>query len=115
MEVWDQKRSMKQRKRTSEEMYPLVEAYLGVRGRITIKEFSSSHGISEAVFTYWLIKYRRQMATREEFVEITPPSGGEAAHPLVELLYPNGIRVRLFAPVAPSYLASLLGTDRGVR
>ena len=106
---------MKQRTRTQEEMYPLVEAYLEVRGTITIKEFSSSRGISEGVFTYWLTKYRRQVATREEFVEITPPSGTEAAHPVMEFLYPNGIRLRLYAPVAPSYLALLLDIDCGGR
>ena len=94
---------MKQRTRTQEEMYPLVEAYLEVRGTITIKEFSSSRGISEGVFTYWLTKYRRQVATREEFVEITPPSGTEAAHPVMEFLYPNvgsGDVVVLFPGVA---------------
>ena len=102
---------MKQRKRTKEEMYPLVEAYLEVRGTVTVKEFSSSHGISEGVFTYWLGKYRHQLAPSEEFIDITPSLGTEDSQPLVELLYPSGIRLRMFVPVGPAYLHSLLSPD----
>ena len=99
---------MKQQKRTKEEMYPLVEAYLDRRESVTVREFSSSHDISEGVFTYWLGKYRRHLAPADQFIDITPPVGSQDSQPLVELLYPNGIRLRMFVPVEPAYLRSLV-------
>ena len=96
-------------------MYPLVESYL--QGQHTQKAFCREHGLSTSVLNYWLAKYRGKRAPaaapeRGPFVEITPRgSAGEQA--LMEVVYPHGVRVRLFAPVGPAYLASLLTLDRG--
>ena len=106
---------MKQRKRTKEEMYPLVEAYLEVRGTVTIKEFGASHGISEGVFTYWLGKYRRKMVVADQFVELSGSLDTEESQPLVELLYPSGIRLRMFVPVGPEYLLELVCSEGRMR
>ena len=98
---------MKKGTRTNDEMYPLVEAYLE-SGR-TIKTFSADQAIPEGVFGYWLRKYRRQKNADSPFVEIPPESVTAYGHPIVEVLHPNGIRLRFFSPVAPSYPATLLG------
>ena len=102
---------MKQQNRTKEEMYPLVEAYLEVKGTVTVREFSTSHGIPEGVFTYWLGKYRRQMVPANQFVELSGSLDPSDSQPLVELLYPGGIRLRMFVPVGPHYLHALVNSD----
>ena len=62
---------------------------------------------------YWLAKYRRQHTEKpSHFMDITPVSASEGSA-LLEIVYPHGVRVRLFAPVGPAYLASLLTLDRG--
>jgi transposase-like protein len=94
--------------RTTEQMFPLVEHYL--QGHQTQKAFCAEHGLSTSVLNYWLAKYRRERTPaaapeRGAFVEITGSAGQQA---LMEVVYPHGVRVRLFAPVEPAYLARLL-------
>jgi transposase-like protein len=89
-------------------MFPLIEKYLD--SEQTQKAFSAAHGVSEAVFHYWLRKYRDEKADhREAFIEITPAAGHPA---LVEVDYPSGVRVRLYCAVTPAYLAQLISTAR---
>ena len=97
---------MTQAKRTTQQMYPLVERYL--EGHKTQKAFCAEHGISTSILCYWLAKYRQE-ATEEPgaFIEITPSAAPED-QALLELVYPNGVRLRLFAPVQAAYLVSLL-------
>jgi transposase-like protein len=93
---------MARKKRTSEEMFPVVEAYL--ESGKTQKAFCLAENIPLAVFAYWLSKYRRSRDT--SFVEIAPPRGEESA--LLEVLYPSGVRLRFFGWVDASYVGSLL-------
>lgn len=99
---------MPKTRRTAEMMFPLVERYLA--STQTQKAFSTEHGLSVAVFTYWLAKYRRQRDRPEAFVEISP---GPAPTPeaLLEICYPDGVRLRLFSLLPPDYLAHLLVAD----
>src|SRR5690625_7238807 len=87
-------------------MYPLVEAYLA-SGQ-TQKAFCAEHDLAVPVLGYWLRHYRRGQEVSEvpAFFETTPPRGGA---PVAEIEYPGGVRLRLFTPVGPSYLAALLG------
>ena len=96
---------MSKTRRTADEMFPLVERYLA--GDQTQKAFTDEHGFSIAVFNYWLSKYRRQNETPEDFVEISlaPESSRQA---LLEICYPDGVRLRLFSLLPPDYLAQLL-------
>lgn len=98
---------MKRTIRTVEEMYPVVESYL--ERDQTQKAFCAERGLPLSVLTYWVAKYRREQRdeTGDAFVEIGG-SVGAAARPLLEVVYPRGVRVRLFAPVAPAYLELLL-------
>jgi len=87
-------------------MFPLVATYL--KGHQTQKTFCRAHGISTSVLCYWLAKYRRVGAEQSNtFVEITPPMPA-ADVALLEVVYPHGVRLRLFAPVEPAYLARLV-------
>lgn len=94
--------------RTTEQMYPLVEHYL--QGQKTQKAFCAEYGLSTSVLNYWLAKYRRQRTAtpqRGAFVEITPRSTPRE-QAWLEVVYPHGVCLRLFAPVEPAYLARLL-------
>ena len=96
---------MTQARRTAHEMFPLVEHYL--QGHQTQKAFCREHGISTSMLNYWLAKYRKEAAPKPgPFIEILPGAPQEQA--LLEVVYSHGVRLRLFAPVAPSYLAPLL-------
>lgn len=103
---------MTQAKKTAEEMYPLIERYLN--DQQTQKAFCREHDLSLCRLNYWLAKYRHQAAERPDaFVEITPV-GPPAERALLEVVYPHGIRLRLFEPVEPAYLAPLLTLDSAV-
>lgn len=96
--------------RTRAEMFPLVEAYL--ERNQTKTAFCAAHGISESVLGYWRSKYRRENAPESgAFVEITPPAAA-AEHALMELVYPHGVRLRLFAMPAAADLERLVGFGR---
>ena len=87
-------------------MYPLVERYL--QGHQTQKVFCREHGLSTSVLCYWLAKYRRQLSEPPSaFVEISPDPA-PAASVLLEVLSPQGLRLRLFSLVPPAYLEGLL-------
>ena len=95
--------------RTAEEMFPLVERYL--RSHSPQKDFCRDHSVSTSVFNYWLAKYRRQSAAPREagsdFIEIHAEALS-ADRPLLEIVYPHGVRLRLFTPVAPAVLERLV-------
>jgi len=93
------------KKNSAEEMFPLVEAYLG--SSATQKEFSAAHGMSLHVLNYWIAKYRRERAEARAFVEIVPTTEAQD-RPLLEISYPTGVRLRVFSPLTPVYLDHLL-------
>ena len=88
-------------KRTAEQMYPVVEAYLA--SDLTQEIFCQYEGFSTAVLNYWLKKYRNEHG-RTSFVEIQPA----ASSGCLELVYPNGIRLSFDRLVPAAYLRELL-------
>ncbi len=96
---------MKKEKRTADEMFPVVEAYLA--SELTQKEFSAEHGMSAAVLCYWLAKYRRKSAESGAFLEIHPVAAAPE-RPLLEVCYPHGVKLRIFTPLKAAYLDHLL-------
>ena len=98
--------TMRKKRLTADQMYPLIRQYL--EGRLKAAAFCAEHGISTAQLWYWLRKYRT--------VEVPPHSGafqelcmpGADSGTFVEVTYPDGLRLRLFAPVPAAYLTTLL-------
>ena len=92
-------------KRTSKQMYPIIESYLA-SGQDQ-NSFCRQAGISKSALNYWLGKYRRERKHPvASFVEIIPePTDG----PRIELIYPSGVELRFDRLVAPAYLRELLG------
>ena len=99
--------------RTTEEMYPLVEAYL--TGEMTQKAFAARHGLSLPVFHYWLRKYRTsKKLTGGGFVEVTPRS--DVTPPaFLEVDLGRGQQLRFFAPPPATYLIQLLEAAERLR
>ena len=92
--------------RTSTEMFPLVQEYLSCS--MTQKEMAAQNGMSTAVFAYWVSKYRRTTSESDAFLEIQPVAAAAPEHPLLEVCYPSGVRLRIFSPLTPAYLVHLL-------
>ncbi len=87
-------------------MYPLVQRYL--QGHKTQKVFCAEHGISTSILNYWLAKYRRETPHKTgAFIEIMPAAAPQE-QALVEVVYPHGVRLRLFTSVETAYLEPLL-------
>ena len=86
-------------------MFPLIERYLA--SGLTQTRFCEEEDLSMPVFTYWLQRYRRRSAVQApSFTEITPPPS--AGHPLYEIEYGGGVRLRLFAPAEAAFLLKLV-------
>jgi hypothetical protein len=60
------------------------------------------------VLNYWLAKYRREKAASPGAFQQITPSAPSVDGALLEIVYPNGVRLRLFTPVGPAYLNRLL-------
>ena len=99
------------RQRTAKEMFPKVEAYL--RGSLSKSKFCKAQGINIHTFTYWHQKYKAfQDKVKEKPVsnsklislEVSPPPHAE----MLEMCYPNGVRLRLPAETKPDFIQTLL-------
>ena len=67
--------------------------------------FCKKHGLTVATFSYWRTKYRKfQMSSASQgFVELKPIS-----HLAIEIVYPNGVIIRLPQLSTTSELKSLV-------
>lgn len=91
-------------KRTSEQMYPVVEAYLS--SDQTQDSFCAEAGISVAVLNYWLKKYRTEQGEPPpSFVQIALAAPGNGC---LEVNYPGGICLRFDRIIPAAYLRELL-------
>lgn len=93
---------LKNTRRRSDEMYPLVELYL--EGSLTQKEFCDEMEISRHVFNYWLMKFRREKQGTDAgehgvgFVALDVKEGlplAQKRERLVQISYPDGTVVEL--------------------
>jgi len=78
-------------RRRSEEMYGVVSGWS--QSGQSQQAYCAAHGLSMAVFQYWLRHWRESQVERGggEFVEVRPQTREEGL--IVE--YPNGIKVHL--------------------
>ena len=101
--------SIARSRRTSTEMFPLVEKWL--ESRENQKDFCTFHRLPLAVFSYWLKKYRAQgieqpVETGQKFAAL---SVHHASFSGPEIEFPNGVKIRLSAATSASYLRELAG------
>lgn len=87
-------------------MFALIETWK--KGNVSQQDFCKAQGVSYAIFHYWYKKYRGQQAIPEQpsFVQIPAPA--TQGSPVVELILPDGRRVKFYQAVEASFLRILL-------
>jgi len=93
-------------------MYSLVEAWqTGGQSKV---DFCRVHQINIHTFTYWVQKYKifkkeePIVQGEEKFISLRLESPGALADQMLELCYPNGVRLRVEGMASVSYLESLI-------
>lgn len=86
------------RRRTSKQMFPLVERYES-SGQLQ-KEFCKSHDINIGTFQYWLKKYREEQSAEatNSFQKITViPESDKSRHTVRHILIstPSGLEIKI--------------------
>jgi hypothetical protein len=104
--------SNKRVQRRREQMFPLIEKYLS-SGKPQLAFCLDHDDLPLAVLNYWLRKYRLEQEASEDtpaaWVEVKPSREEPSpVAPVLELIYPNGIRLRLFSALEPDYLHCLI-------
>ena len=91
------------------QMYPLVKEWL--EGSGSQAEVRDRHSLSKSVFSYWLKKYRSGDGGQGPvggFAALTVrPAAVHAAG--VEVVFPNGVVVRVGAGTGPAFIQELAG------
>jgi len=75
--------------RTQETMFKIVQEY--EKSGLSQKQFAAERELKLSTFTYWIRKMRNSQSSVGGFKEVLP--GGDSGE-LMEICYPNGIRVR---------------------
>ena len=98
--------------RTSEEMFPVVEAWL--QSGLTQKAYSQRHDLPLHILPYWTGRYRNvQQGSIVSPPELSqghfiPVSTNKEMKGGMEIVLPTGVVIRFASPVPVSYLHQLL-------
>ena len=80
---------------TRDEMVLLMEEF--ARSGQTQKDFSASKGMGVHKFNYWFRKLKKERETPSGFVRLDTGAAHGGADPRAELVFPNGVRLRMDA------------------
>jgi transposase-like protein len=87
----------KTRRKTSDEMYPLVKMFN--ESAQSMEQFCQDHGISMHVFNYWRSKYNIQARPKKSsFVALEVSNTKERlpqSNRVMKISYPNGVVIEL--------------------
>jgi hypothetical protein len=72
------------------------------------KRFCLENKISSSNFFYWYKKYRKQSSPVSGFIPIRVHKGSEKQYDVMEIIYPNGVRLQLSAAAHPSIIGELI-------
>lgn len=98
--------------RNESQMFPLVETWL--QSGLTQEEFSSTHGMSKHVLSYWVCKYRKSQRFAKQQSETATPSFIQVQAPAtvasssMEIILPTGVMIRFADQIPVSYLQQVL-------
>jgi len=88
--------------RNKEEMFALIEQW--EESSESRKAFCRKHNLAPSTFSYWYSKYRKPGPSKEPgFVEVQPHLSRS-----LELIYPNGVRIRLPQDTSLAELRTLI-------
>ncbi len=99
--------SIARSRRSSKEMYPLVEQWLETRENQSV--FCAIHKIPQAVFSYWLKKYRDENSNDQGGKRFVALSVKPSPFADFEVEYPNGVTIRISSGVQASFLREMAG------
>jgi len=72
------------------------------------KDFCYQHGIGQAMFYYWQKKLAESQSNKpESFIPVQVTKYKE--HPEMEIIYPNGVRLKLSPTTDLSVIRTLIG------
>lgn len=92
------------RRRTSAEMFPLIELY--EKGTSSKEDLLKEWDLKECTFNYWLSKYKKIKDGPSSFVALN--MGRKDANSVMEIEMPNGKRL-IFSTLVPiEYLRTIL-------
>jgi transposase-like protein len=95
---------MLRNKRSRQEWFSLIERCES--SEITVKEFCKTHGIHPSNYYYWMKRFRSQ---EPDFAPLEISSKALVIDsPVYELVYPNGVMLRLGQGVGLGELSQLL-------
>jgi len=102
----------KANRRTSAQMYPLVEQWQN--SKYSKSEFCSEHEMNIHTFTYWIQKYQNDQSTdakntasTDSFISLAVSSPAATSTPSF-VRYPNGVELHLLDLPSASTLSVLL-------
>jgi hypothetical protein len=73
-------------------MRALVERYQ--KSGMGPTQFAATQGVSLYQLKYWIKKLKKEKASSSGFIQLNPSPANRASH-LVEIEYPNGIKIKL--------------------
>ncbi|MCB9508756.1 MAG: hypothetical protein H6695_01155 [Deferribacteres bacterium] len=99
--------SKQRQRRTAAQMFPLIEQYLARADDLTQTAFCKQEQLPDAVFYYWLKRYKNQhdsvadatlpaepTRSASRFLAVDLPVAGAAVSAVCEIEFPNGVRAR---------------------
>jgi len=89
-----------------QQMFDLVESCHA--SGLTRKQFCLQQGIKLSLFYYWQKRYRQEQSSDAGFLPVQ--IGGHSGAGDIEIIYPNGVQVRLGRGVSLSLIRSLITT-----
>ena len=72
------------------------------------KRFCLENKISSSNFFYWYKKYRKQNNRVSGFIPVRVHQRSEKPYDVLEIIYPNGVRLQLSAAAHPSIIGELI-------
>lgn len=97
----------KQRRRTRDEMFPIVEAWQ--HSGLSKKAFCEDRDMAKSVFLYWCKRYREENELGGFVPLSVGTSQGFATSHSIEIQYPNGIVLKLPASTPVSLVRQYVG------
>lgn len=89
-----------------EKMFSLIKSCK--ESGMSNKDFCEQHGIGQAMFYYWQKKLTESQSNKpESFIPVSFNS--DKRHPEMEIIYPNGIRLKLAPTTDLSIIRILIG------
>ena len=90
-------------------MFALIRQW--EKSGLTQENFFNQHGIPKSTFVYWRTRYLKETGHskgKNNFIPVKLDNAPEKGHQVIELVYPNGVRMVCSADTDLSLIKSLI-------